>query len=105
MKKTEFESIKKAVSEGHFITEAHSYGTYGKGYICNHKLFIEDKEHENTYGRKVYYIYFNADTWFKVKPEGTFYNNRYHGKYKDFDDKIYKALHGDEVELSQKLYR
>ena len=103
MKKTEIQNIKKIVASGDFTINAHSYGTYGAGYITNFTLILNNKEHEKLFNRKVYYICFSSGSWFKVKKEGVIYNNHYHAKYKKYDEKIEAVIYGDCKVLSERL--
>lgn len=104
MKKTEFLSIKECVKSGQYEIINHSYGTSSMGYLTNYKLIINNKEHENKFNRKVYYICFSSKSWFKVKHEGVFYNNHFLPKYEQYDKKIESVLFGSDEVLSEKLH-
>ena len=57
-KNQNFLSIKECVKNGQYEITNHSYGTSSMGYLTNYKITINNKEHENKFNRKIYYICF-----------------------------------------------
>jgi len=92
MRKNELKSIKEIIENGDYTISHHSYGTCTAGYLVNFKLTVNNKEHENTFNRSVYFLGFSSRGWYVLKYEGVFYNNHYNDKYRKYDEEIEAVL-------------